>query len=199
MSGPTGPRAHWPRSCLRGGGVRRRDWGARAGPGSRVRGYNPRDDGAEDGDLAGSPPDLAKPCTENPRKRSWPLPRATFSEGLGAWGLRMDRSGVAILGYGRFGRALAQLVEEAGFPVRALDSRVTVPGSRRADGLAELVARQVGGAERSSGGKKALRGSQAGGSSSEKKSGEPVSGGPGARAALGRAPKGEPHGRLQSW
>ena len=52
----------------------------------------------------------------------------------------MDRSGVAILGYGRFGSALADLVEEAGLPVRALDIRLTVPESRRVDDIPHLLA-----------------------------------------------------------
>lgn len=46
---------------------------------------------------------------------------------------------VAILGQGRFGRALADLAEDAGLTVRALDPNVEVPAPRRASSLAELI------------------------------------------------------------
>ena len=47
---------------------------------------------------------------------------------------------VALLGFGRFGRALGSLLAEAQIPYRALDSRVDVPEAVRAGGLPELVA-----------------------------------------------------------
>jgi prephenate dehydrogenase len=46
---------------------------------------------------------------------------------------------VGILGFGRFGRALAGLLEEAGHPYRALDPWAAVPESRRAEGWADLA------------------------------------------------------------
>lgn len=46
---------------------------------------------------------------------------------------------VAILGHGRFGRAIAELAEEAGLGVGALDPRAEIPASRRAADLAALV------------------------------------------------------------
>lgn len=46
---------------------------------------------------------------------------------------------VAVLGHGRFGRALAELAEDAGLEVRAFDPAVEVPASRRAESLAALV------------------------------------------------------------
>jgi prephenate dehydrogenase len=46
---------------------------------------------------------------------------------------------VAILGYGRFGRALAQLVVEAGLTVRAYDPQADVPADQRAESLRALV------------------------------------------------------------
>lgn len=46
---------------------------------------------------------------------------------------------IAILGHGRFGRALAELVEEAGLNVRAYDPHVAVPEARRATSFDELV------------------------------------------------------------
>ncbi len=47
---------------------------------------------------------------------------------------------VAILGHGRFGRALAELAEDAGLAVRALDPGAEVPEARRAESLAALIA-----------------------------------------------------------
>lgn len=47
---------------------------------------------------------------------------------------------VAILGHGRFGRALAELAEDAGLTVRALDPSAEVPEARRASSLPELIA-----------------------------------------------------------
>ena len=47
---------------------------------------------------------------------------------------------VALLGFGRFGRALGSLLREAQIPFRALDPRADVPEAVRAAGLAELVA-----------------------------------------------------------
>ncbi len=46
---------------------------------------------------------------------------------------------IAILGHGRFGRALADLVEEAGLEVRAFDPHVEVPAGRRASSIEELL------------------------------------------------------------
>jgi prephenate dehydrogenase len=46
---------------------------------------------------------------------------------------------VAILGYGRFGRALGALLSEAGLPHRAHDPLVDVPAEFRADTLRDLV------------------------------------------------------------
>ena len=46
---------------------------------------------------------------------------------------------VAILGYGRFGRALAQLVTEAGLSVRAYDPVADVPAEQRASSTRDLV------------------------------------------------------------
>ncbi len=46
---------------------------------------------------------------------------------------------VAILGYGRFGRALAQLVTEAGLSVRAYDPVADVPADQRASSTRDLV------------------------------------------------------------
>jgi len=47
---------------------------------------------------------------------------------------------VALLGFGRFGRALGSLLQEAQLPYRALDPHAEVPEPVRAGGLAELVA-----------------------------------------------------------
>lgn len=46
---------------------------------------------------------------------------------------------VAILGYGRFGRALAQLVNEAGLSVRAYDPVAEIPAEQRALSTRDLV------------------------------------------------------------
>jgi len=46
---------------------------------------------------------------------------------------------VAILGYGRFGRALGQLVTEAGLALRAYDPDADVPAEYRAGSLGELA------------------------------------------------------------
>jgi prephenate dehydrogenase len=46
---------------------------------------------------------------------------------------------VALLGYGRFGRALGQLLTEGGVPHRAFDEHAEVPREFRADSLAELA------------------------------------------------------------
>lgn len=46
---------------------------------------------------------------------------------------------VALLGYGRFGRSFADLLEDAGIEVRALDPTVEVPSARRADSTESLV------------------------------------------------------------
>src|SRR5579859_2553207 len=48
-------------------------------------------------------------------------------------------STVAILGYGRFGRALGQLFLEAGIAHRALDPGADVPAEVRAESLGALV------------------------------------------------------------
>jgi prephenate dehydrogenase len=47
---------------------------------------------------------------------------------------------VGLLGYGRFGRALGGLLEEAAIPFRAYDPAAPVPDSAHADTIAELVA-----------------------------------------------------------
>jgi len=46
---------------------------------------------------------------------------------------------VALLGFGRFGRALATLLGDAGIPYRALDPSASVPAAARATTLPELV------------------------------------------------------------
>jgi len=46
---------------------------------------------------------------------------------------------VRILGFGRFGRALGELLAEAGIEYRALDPNVEVPAAHRADSLRSLV------------------------------------------------------------
>jgi len=46
---------------------------------------------------------------------------------------------VALLGYGRFGRAFGQLLSEANVPYRALDPHVEVPAEHRAGSLKELL------------------------------------------------------------
>ncbi|WP_279343019.1 prephenate dehydrogenase/arogenate dehydrogenase family protein [Geothrix paludis] len=46
---------------------------------------------------------------------------------------------IGILGYGRFGRALGELLREAGHGYRAWDPAVEVPAERRAAGLRDLV------------------------------------------------------------
>ncbi len=46
---------------------------------------------------------------------------------------------VSILGYGRFGRALGELLAEAGVAHRAFDKNVTVPAEYRASSVPELV------------------------------------------------------------
>ena len=49
-------------------------------------------------------------------------------------------SDIAILGYGRFGRALADLAEDAGVTVRAFDPNVDVPEPRRSSSASEAIA-----------------------------------------------------------
>ncbi len=51
----------------------------------------------------------------------------------------MGNESVALLGYGRFGRALGQLLGEAGVPHRAFDAHVEVPAPYRVGSLRELV------------------------------------------------------------
>jgi prephenate dehydrogenase len=46
---------------------------------------------------------------------------------------------VALLGYGRFGRALGQLLADAGIPHRAYDDRAAVPAEYRAESVQDLV------------------------------------------------------------
>ena len=46
---------------------------------------------------------------------------------------------VALLGYGRFGRALTELMLDAGLEVRVLDPHADVPEARRVRSLVELV------------------------------------------------------------
>lgn len=50
-----------------------------------------------------------------------------------------DTSRTAILGFGRFGRALSDLLLDAGQRVRAFDPSVDIPVSMRAESLADLV------------------------------------------------------------
>ncbi len=52
----------------------------------------------------------------------------------------MAKEMVALLGYGRFGRSLGQLVSDAGIAHRAYDPMAQVPAEHRAGSLAELVA-----------------------------------------------------------
>jgi prephenate dehydrogenase len=52
----------------------------------------------------------------------------------------MSKETVALLGYGRFGRSLGQLVAEAGLPHRAYDPAAAIPPEHRAASLADLVA-----------------------------------------------------------
>ena len=47
---------------------------------------------------------------------------------------------VSLLGYGRFGRALADLLADAGVAVHALDPHVAVPAARAVGSLAALCA-----------------------------------------------------------
>jgi prephenate dehydrogenase len=51
----------------------------------------------------------------------------------------MTKDAVALLGYGRFGRALGQLLADAGVPHRAHDTEAAVPPEYRAGSLRELV------------------------------------------------------------
>jgi prephenate dehydrogenase len=51
----------------------------------------------------------------------------------------MSNESVALLGYGRFGRALGQLLAEAGVPHRAYDEHAEIPAEYRAGSLAELT------------------------------------------------------------
>jgi prephenate dehydrogenase len=48
---------------------------------------------------------------------------------------------MGLLGFGRFGRALAALLDEAGHPFVALDPVADIPAAHRVSGLAELAAR----------------------------------------------------------
>lgn len=52
----------------------------------------------------------------------------------------MAKETVALLGYGRFGRSLGQLVSDAGIAHRAYDPMAPIPPEHRAGSLAELVA-----------------------------------------------------------
>jgi prephenate dehydrogenase len=52
----------------------------------------------------------------------------------------MGKDTVALLGYGRFGRSLGQLVSEAGLAHRAFDPAAAIAPEHRAGSLAELVA-----------------------------------------------------------
>ena len=47
---------------------------------------------------------------------------------------------IAILGYGRFGRALGQLLAEAGLPHRAYDPHTEIPADHRAASMREVAA-----------------------------------------------------------
>jgi len=53
--------------------------------------------------------------------------------------MKPDSRSTAILGFGRFGRALGDLLLDSGRPVRAFDPEAAVPPALRADSLAELV------------------------------------------------------------
>lgn len=52
----------------------------------------------------------------------------------------MSQVDVAILGHGRFGKALADLAEDAGLVVKAFDPQADVPAARRGVDVASLVA-----------------------------------------------------------
>ena len=52
---------------------------------------------------------------------------------------RMIDDSVALLGYGRFGRALGQLLAEAGIEHRAYDEHADVPPEHRAASIRELT------------------------------------------------------------
>jgi prephenate dehydrogenase len=51
----------------------------------------------------------------------------------------MGNDTVALLGYGRFGRALGQLLADAGIEHRAYDAHASVPTERRAESLPDLT------------------------------------------------------------
>ncbi len=53
---------------------------------------------------------------------------------------RLEAGPVGILGFGLFGRALSDLLHEAGIPVRAFDPRASVPGPLSAASVAALAA-----------------------------------------------------------
>ncbi|HRQ72608.1 MAG TPA: prephenate dehydrogenase/arogenate dehydrogenase family protein [Phycisphaerales bacterium] len=55
--------------------------------------------------------------------------------------MTLDTHTLAILGYGRFGAAIADLAESAGLRTLALDTAATIPAARRADSLADLAQR----------------------------------------------------------
>jgi prephenate dehydrogenase len=50
-----------------------------------------------------------------------------------------DKRTVAVLGYGRFGRSLCELVQQSGRAVRAFDPQAEVPSPLRADSIKALV------------------------------------------------------------
>ena len=50
-----------------------------------------------------------------------------------------SRGTLGLVGYGRFGQALAALADEAGFAVRAFDPHAEIPAARRASSLARLA------------------------------------------------------------
>ena len=60
-------------------------------------------------------------------------PRASEVVGSGRWS-------VGIVGYGRFGRALSDVMTEAGLAVSAFDPATNIPGHHSADSLATLTA-----------------------------------------------------------
>src|SRR5262249_51825917 len=65
------------------------------------------------------------------RKEAQPAPRTSPA--------RLREMFVALVGFGRFGRALGSLLAEAQVPHRALDPQVEVPQPVRAAGIAELL------------------------------------------------------------
>src|SRR5450631_3978536 len=84
------------------------------------------------------PPMAPDENTPSPRAHPW---RALVEYGSPAMTSPTPRTEVAILGYGRFGRALGQLLAEAGVSHRAYDpvTGSEVPQEFRADSLRDLA------------------------------------------------------------